>query len=416
MSNYQGMLAVDYEDRIDFPRLRRERIERTVKAMREQKVDALILQRAANVRYTTGARTMVEDAPREYQIPAISVVFGDGRPPYLFTAEPDGVPPGMLKDHVLPPFVTEYREGVKQMGEVLRRILGDAARGRIGVDDLSPAMYELLPEELPGSTLVDAARPLREARKIKTPDEIECLKVAQQINEAVMFEVVKHIKPGVREMDLTSFFLKRMVELGISANHVDPIFRVAPTRAADVDWPYEDDPPLAQLTSDRILREGDSLIIDTGLFYNGYCSDFGRTWWVGRHSRPSAKQKDLYRRWREVYNNISEVLQPGKTLADVNLAARKMSGKTGTSKPWCKALYVAHGIGCGVSAEQPFVGTDMGMEYEREWVLQPGMVMILEPVIFEEGVGMYRAEESIVITPKGFERFTNFPHGAFAED
>ena len=70
---------------------------------------------------------------------------------------------------------------------------------------------------------------------------------------------------------------------------------------------------------------------------------------------------------------------------------------------------MAHGIGTE-SAELPFCGTDLGEEIESHVVLAEGTVLVLEPVVWEDGHGGYRAEEIIVVTADGCERLTDYPY------
>jgi Xaa-Pro aminopeptidase len=75
-------------------------------------------------------------------------------------------------------------------------------------------------------------------------------------------------------------------------------------------------------------------------------------------------------------------------------------------------LYLGHGLGID-SAEQPFVGSDIGEAFDASLVLQTGMVLVLEPVIWEDGEGGYRAEEVLLITEDGWEPLTDYPYDPF---
>jgi Xaa-Pro aminopeptidase len=60
--------------------------------------------------------------------------------------------------------------------------------------------------------------------------------------------------------------------------------------------------------------------------------------------------------------------------------------------------------------ELPFCGTDLGEEVESQVVLEPGVIIVLEPVVWDDGHGGYRAEEVVVVTDTGCERLTDYPH------
>jgi Xaa-Pro aminopeptidase len=59
------------------------------------------------------------------------------------------------------------------------------------------------------------------------------------------------------------------------------------------------------------------------------------------------------------------------------------------------------------------IGTDLGREFDEKFVLQPGMVLVLEPVVWEDGTGGYRSEEVLVITEEGWTRLTNYPYDPY---
>jgi Xaa-Pro aminopeptidase len=241
----------------------------------------------------------------------------------------------------------------------------------------------------------DAGPLLRAAKFVKTPAEIETIRRAQRINEMAMDDVLPLIKPGLRDTDLTAVFYRRIFELGASGNTVDPIWNVIPT-AGQLPFPLP--------ASGRILERGDVIFNDTGIDVDGWASDFGRTSYVG--CDPDAHQRSQYRRYRDILHACCEVIRPGATAWDVAVAAREANDG---EPPWFPHLYVAHGIGTE-SAELPFCGTDLGEEVESQVVLAPGTVLVLEPVVWEDGHGGYRAEEVIVVTTDGYERLTDYPH------
>jgi Xaa-Pro aminopeptidase len=81
-------------------------------------------------------------------------------------------------------------------------------------------------------------------------------------------------------------------------------------------------------------------------------------------------------------------------------------------RPWLAHLYLAHGTGTE-SAEMPYVGTDLGEDFDESLVLAPGMVLVLEPVIWEDGHGGFRAEEIVAVTDSGVERLSNLRYDRY---
>ncbi len=95
-------------------------------------------------------------------------------------------------------------------------------------------------------------------------------------------------------------------------------------------------------------------------------------------------------------------MKAGATAADLVGAASLDGGR----RPWLSYFYLAHGIGTD-SAEMPFVGTDLGDEFDASLTLQPGMVLVFEPVIWDDGRAGHRSEEIVAVTTDGYVRLSN---------
>ena len=61
----------------------------------------------------------------------------------------------------------------------------------------------------------------------------------------------------------------------------------------------------------------------------------------------------------------------------------------------------------------PMIGTDLGDEFDENFVLRAGMVLVLEPVVWEDGTGGYRSEEVVVITDEGWIKLTDYPYDPY---
>jgi Xaa-Pro aminopeptidase len=144
-------------------------------------------------------------------------------------------------------------------------------------------------------------------------------------------------------------------------------------------------------------------MIDTGMLHAGYMSDFGCTWICGGEPQPADRW--LRERWQAIVDAVLLVCRPGATAADLHRAARAAAGGAAC---WPVPLYLAHGIGIG-GVEPPFIGTDLGLAAEERIVLEPGMVLVLEPYVWEAGAGGYRAEHMVAITASGVEALSAPP-------
>lgn len=385
---------------VNSARMRAERRARLREQMRAQGVDALVLLGPTNLEYV-GVRQPCADAMRMHYEPVL-VVFGANDPVHVRTRFADGV---HAADEVAPPIAVETEAGVRSLATLVRDLAGPGSR--VGVDEYTSAMLNTLAKELVGIELVDASMVTGAARITKTADEIECLREAQRINEAAMFDVERALVPGVRQNELTAIFLQRIFEMGATANVIDPIWSLTPrsiaasshTANADVGFPLASD--------DRFLREDDLILCDTGMTWNGYHSDFGKTWLCSLDPRPSPELRDCYRQWQDVYAAVTDVIRPGASCGDLVRAAQRVEQKFGLSH-----FYLGHGIGAD-SAEMPFIGSDLGLAFDDTIELAEGMTFVLEPVVWRDGVGGYRSEEMVAVTADGFERLSRYGYSPF---
>ena len=105
------------------------------------------------------------------------------------------------------------------------------------------------------------------------------------------------------------------------------------------------------------------------------------------------------------------VTKAGATCGDL---ARAAIAANGGQKPWMPHFYLGHGIGID-AAETPMIGTDLGEEFDDGFVLPAGMVLVLEPVVWDDGPGGYRSEEIVVITDDGWMPLTDYPYDPYGD-
>jgi Xaa-Pro aminopeptidase len=108
---------------------------------------------------------------------------------------------------------------------------------------------------------------------------------------------------------------------------------------------------------------------------------------------------------------VLAVTRAGATAADLGRAATAANGGV---RPWLPHFYLGHGIGVN-AAEMPMIGTDLGDEFDENFVFEPGMVLVLEPVVWEDGTGGYRSEEIVVITEEGWIPLTDYPYHPYGD-
>jgi Xaa-Pro dipeptidase len=404
------MIATDIPETPDLPRMRRETGARLRAAMAGHGVDVLVLLGNSNVTYATGASWPLGDSGLAHVDRPVAVVLAGEEWPHLFMPFSEGLSPdsGLPVDHVHGPVYLEFDEGVENFTTALADLTHRGAV--IAVDELTGAMRRGHKRLFPDAPPADAAPILMAAKIIKTPDEMSCIRMASRITGEAMVDIDAAIAPGVRQIDLSARFVRRAFELGATTNVLDPIWQVMPSSRADQDvWTPHGDLALPRISTERELVRGDVLWTDVSITYAGYCSDFGRTWSVGQD--PNPRQQAQFRRWRELLDAVLSVTRAGATGADLTRAAIEANGGT---RPWVEHFYLGHGLGVD-PAEMPFVGTDLGPEFDENLVLQTGSVLVLEPIAWEDNTGGYRAEEIFVITEDGHIRLTDYPYRPYGD-
>jgi Xaa-Pro aminopeptidase len=398
--------------RPDLVRMQADRNARLRAGMAAQGVDALLLVGSSNVTYATGATWPLADAGRANVERPVALVLAGDEQPHLFTPFRDaGATPtergvSLDDDHLHGPVYLDFDEGVEAFASTLAGLV--PADAVVAVDDVTAAMHRnhsRLFGDWPPRAATDVTGP---ARLVKTPDELAVMRHGLWITEQAMADVQAHLAPGIRQSDLTARFLHRLFELGADANILDPIWQVMPDRKADLPWTVHGDIACPLLTTERELAAGDVLWVDTGILYGGFHSDFGRTWIVG--AEPTSRQQSQYEQWRAINDAALAALRPGATGGDLTRAARAVCGG---ETPWMAHFYLVHGIGLD-SAEMPFIGSDLGDAFDDGLVLEAGTVVVLEPVIWEEGHGGYRSENVFVVTDDGYASLTDYPYDPYA--
>ena len=391
----------------DTPRMHRERVERIRGLLRKQGLDALILLGNTNVVYATGAIWPLADSGRANFEQPVAVVTTEDEWPHLFSPmrEEDRLRVELPSDHLHGPVYLDFDEGVELFASQLAGLVPDNAV--IAIDEWTNALRRERSILFAPDAPVDGGRIISAAKAIKTPDELSCMREGLQITERGIAAVQARVAPGVRQTDLTATFLRTIFDAGADANILDPIWQVMPSRIADGPWTTTGDLACPLLSTERELVEGDVLWVDLGISYAGFHSDFGRTWIVGRE--PDARQRAQFERWIAIRDAVLDVTRGGATAADLTAAAIDAAGGV---KPWMPHFYLGHGLGID-SAEMPYVGSDIGEAFDASLVLAAGMVLVIEPIVWEDGAAGYRSEEVLLITEDGWDAMTDYPYDPF---
>ena len=394
-----GTMDVDFEQRVDFHRLREYRLARAMQALEATECGAFLLFDFYNIRYTT--QTWIGGALGD-KMSRYALLTRDGSPhiwdfgsaakhhklfaPWL---NPDHSHAGMLGLRgAIHPEVGLIKEAVT----TIKGLLHDAglANAPIGVDLVEPAfLFEM---QAQGIEVVDIQQDMLGARAIKNVDEIMLLSQAAAMVDGVYQDITEALKPGVRENEIVGLAAKRLYELG--SDQVEAINAVSGERCN----------PHPHNFTDKIIRPGDQAFFDIIHSFNGYRTCYYRTFSVGS-STPA--QHDAYAKAREWMDLAIQKVRPGVGTDEVAALWPKAEDFGFANEMDAFGLQFGHGLGLGLH-ERPIISRLNSMSNPVE--IQAGMVFALETYCpASDGVSAARIEEEVVITENGAQVLTRFP-------
>jgi Xaa-Pro aminopeptidase len=378
----KGLMGVDWEERINFDRMRRERLQKAKQALADSEADVLFVFRTEDARYLTSFRTHMHPST---QLGNATVVLPKGGEPYLFSMDHEHCKarmPWLTPKQIKPRANFREAVGIELFANMVKEELGDLKGKKIGIDLWTPVMTKVFAKAFPHSEIVDGAAILSKAKIIKTQDEIDCIKAANVITEAGLDAALRFLRPGVKECEVLAKAWEAMTALGSEWTQCANIVASGPYTA-----------PYRRYTSDRIIRMGDPVIIDIGGCFNGYWGDLTRTWICG-DIRPTPALMDVHQKCYNALFNACEKSRAGNTNADVFAAAYP---------------YVLDSLGHG-SGTHPWEPPAFSPSSAKDpIVLKPGMQYNLEPYAGVPGVGGIRLENCLVVTDGDPDIFTTYP-------
>ena len=393
-----GTMAVDWEQRIDFDRLRRERLARAKAELQRSELGSLLCFDMNNVRYLTATHigTWAQDKANRFTLlpqgdEPILWDFGSAARhhqlycPWLGERSRAGI--SMLRGAMTPEMGRAEDVARKIRVELEQRNLH---REPVGIDIIEPPVLFALQKE--GLTVVDGQALMSEVRAIKTQDEIALLAHAAMMVDAAYDELYRAMKPGMRENEAVGLAAKVLYDLG--SEYVEGINAISGERCN----------PHPHLFSDRVLRPGDPVYYDIMHSYMGYRTCYYRTFSVGFGSHAMV---DAYKRCRDYLDAAIELVRPGCTTADIVALWPRAQEFGFANEEAAFALQYGHGVGLAIW-EKPVFSRLVSLDHPVE--LKPGMVFALETFWpSKDGWSAARIEEEIVVTPTGHEVITRFP-------
>ena len=393
-----GLMAVDWEQRVDFERLRRERLARVKRLLAESQLGALLCFDMNNIRYITATHIgtwAIDKLNRFTLLPQgdepILWDFGSAARhhqlycPWLGERSRPGI--STLRG-ALGPEVGQAEDVARKIRVELeqRGLMGEP----IGVDVVEVPVLLALQAE--GIDVLDGQQLMQQARVIKTEDEITLLNSACMMADAAYEELYRAMRPGIKESECVGLVSKVLYDLG--SEHVEGVNAISGERCS----------PHPHVFSDRVLRPGDPAYFDILHAHMGYRTCYYRTFVVGSGSRA---QVDAYQRCRYYLDAAIDLIRPGALTSEVVEVWPRAQEFGFDSEEAAFALQYGHGVGLSIW-EKPIFSRLVSLEHPE--TIEEGMVFALETFWpASDGWSAARIEEELVVTKDGCEVITRFP-------
>jgi len=391
--------GADWQYRVDFDRLREERLQKTREQMNAHDLGALVLFAGANIRYVTGSY----QGNWKYNINIrYAVLPNDGEPVLFETAGSDmqcaKIDLPWMEDRVRPAITWQWAEGAiphmaGRMADSVIEILKENSvqNERIGIDNLDMPALKAFQDR--GLNIVNGWPAMSAARVVKTRDEVELLKQASSIGDAAMWKIkYEWLKPGVREREIEANVHSFMLERGCEI-----IYDIIVASGGNTS-------PYRRWATDKMIRQGDLIIVDiNAVGPSGYFVYFVRCFKCA--AKMNQREIDLY---CEVYDSMYagiEQLRPGNTTADVAAAFPEYDDdKYGT----VTLQQFAHSIGLTLY-EGMWMSRAYSLDYPAE--IKENMYFAVETFAGHPGLPQTtRLEENVLVTADGPVVFTQMEH------
>ena len=393
-----GTMATDCEIRIDYDKLRKDRLKKANDQLKKDGLGAILCFDPDAIRYITSTRLndwtnnklaracllVADKEPILYEIGS-AIKTKEALCPWMkgrifpFVGSMRGTFPARVVSANAQKFAGMVASLLKEYG---------VYKEPVGIDFVEVHLLRALEKE--GIHVVDGQQTLLNAQTIKTPEEVELIEISISIVEAAFWQVVNRVHPGVRENEVSGFMRNVMYQLG--AEEIQNINVITGNRA----HPHPHD------FSDRIIRPGDMIYIDVVNVFNGYKTCYYQTFVCGK---PSAKQLDVHKQCSEWLWPAIERIKPGVTTAEIAQVwpSAKELGYEDEGEAF--ALQLGHGVGITHWAK-PVISRFFSLEHPEE--IKEGMVIAVETYAGTGGEGV-RIEEMLVVTKDGNRLLTKFP-------
>jgi Xaa-Pro aminopeptidase len=346
----------------------RSRFEKIEKCLKEDGFDGLYINDEVNRIYFSGFTGTFG-----------VLLFLNGNK-YFFT---DSRYTGQAKKEIQGFEILEYKK--KTFYSKLNELLKTHRIKKLGFesDRLTYDQYSDIKEKLNKTKLLSIGDRIKNLRAIKDDDEAENIKKAVNLADKAFSHILKFIKPGVKESELSAeieFFFRKNGSKGSS-------FRTIVASGERSSLPHG-------VASDKELEKGDTITFDFGAIYNNYCSDITRTVFLGE---PNSELRRIYDIVLRAQTEAINAIKPGMKAFEADRIARDIINGEGYKNEF------EHGLGHGVGIE---VHEMPSLSPNSDIILKKGMVVTIEPGIYINELGGVRIEDMLMLRDEKATVFT----------
>lgn len=353
----------------------RERVAALVERLGKKELDVALLFDQASIRYFTGFRLNRATS-------SILIVDRDGELTFIVALlDFERAKRDCWIENAL-----HFPEDTPDYLAILREPLRGHPK-RIGIEPNVLTYYqaEYLQRLCNGAVLQSVEEDLAELRAIKSAQELAAIRGAAAIADKAMDEALKRATTarGATEEEVSTYAEYVMRLEGAEGTSFEPFLM-----SGENAWLPQ------RVSSNKSLNKGELILLDMGAVYQGYCSDLTRTFSLGGLNK---EQRRIFEVAYEAQQAAIEAIQPGKQAGEIDRVAREVIEEEGYGKHF--PHLTGHGLGLSVH-EQPVINRGV------DTVLEPNMVVTVEPGIYLPGVGAARVEDMVLITETGHEVLT----------
>ena len=247
---------------------------------------------------------------------------------------------------------------------------------------------EMLKRVFPRNEFRDATGLLLKLRQLKSPEEVEAIRLAVETAAFGLQAAREAVRPGMKETELAAVVESAIHTRGTGYKGIAQARGYAAVHTgsrSSTQWSHY------ALSTERVIQDGDMVIIELGSFADGYWADLTRNIAVGK---VDPRFDDLYAALVETQQAVYAAARPGTPLCDLVRTAREVLEKYGYAGYWPHGL--GHGVGFAYHEGPP-------VHIANPQPVEAGMVLTVEPGLYLPGVGGVRPEDMIVVHEDGVE-------------